>query len=285
MVKYNLRQFEEFENQPFIPISEGITKNIKEVFHTLFPNLLFPIKKIIKMEPSKIHFPSNPKLEEKKENDIQKTKVLLNKLTEKTYNDILKQIENILIHTEEDKTKIGNLIFDIACSNRFYSQLYSQLCKYLIMNYDFMNEIFRQSYENFIKMFENIEYVDSNENYDKFCENNKLNEKRKAMSMFIVNLTKENLLSKEDVKVLFVDLVKKIIEWKKNPEKKNEISEITENIFILFILIQELNEIYIEEKHLLDWFTEFSKYDIKEYQGFNSKTKFKFLDILETFSF
>jgi len=153
------------------------------------------------------------------------------------------------------------------------------------MNYDFMNEIFRQSYENFIKMFENIEYVDSNENYDKFCENNKLNEKRKAMSMFIVNLTKENLLSKEDVKVLFVDLVKKIIEWKKNPEKKNEISEITENIFILFILIQELNEIYIEEKHLLDWFTEFSKYDIKEYQGFNSKTKFKFLDILETFSF
>jgi hypothetical protein len=144
-----------------------------------------------------------------------------------------------------------------------------------------MKEIFYITYQNYIKMFEKIEYIDPVINYDKFCENNKLNEKRKTMSLFIVNLVKKDILKREDIKELFISFIVKIIDWKQDTNKKNEITEITENIFILNNLFStEINTISIKNKTIYDWFNEFSTYDLKEYPGITSKTKFKYMDIL-----
>lgn len=279
-MKYTLSQFEEFENMPLIVVPPFIVDKIKEVYKVLFPNNLFPVKKI-KLEPTKIYFTPVPKVENKIENNINKIKILLNKLTEKTFHDILSQIDKIVSEITDEKDKIGNLIFEIACTNRFYSQLYTNICSFLIKKYDFMKEIFYITYENYIEMFDKVEYIDPTVNYDKFCENNKLNEKRKTMSLFIVNLVKENILKKEDIKKLFISFITKIIEWKQDSSKKNEIAEITENIFILNNLFStEITIISIQNKTIYEWFNEFSKYDLKEYPGITSKTKFKYMDIL-----
>ena len=279
-MKYSLTQFEEFENKPLIVIPPLIVDKVKEIYKVLFPNNLFPTKKI-KQEPSKIHFTPIPKIEEKKENNINKIKTLLNKLTDKTFDEVLKQIDKIVSEITDEKDKIGNLIFEIACTNRFYSQLYTNICSFLIKKYDFMKEIFYTTYKNYIQMFDKVEYIDPTVNYDKFCENNKLNEKRKTMSLFIVNLVKENILKKEDIQELFISFITKIIEWKQDSSKKNETTEITENIFILNNLFStEITILSIQNKTIYEWFHEFSKYDLKEYPGITSKTKFKYMDLL-----
>jgi len=279
-MKYSLSQFEEFENKQMITIPPFITDKIKEIYKVLFPNNSFPMKKI-KQEPSKIHFAPIPKVEEKVETNINKIKTLLNKLTDKSFEEVLIQIDQIVGQITDEKDKIGNLIFDIACTNRFYSHLYTNICSFLIDKYDFMKEIFYSTYQDYTQMFEKIEYIDPATNYDKFCENNKLNEKRKTMSLFIVNLVKKNILKKEDIQELFISFITKIIEWRKDSNKKNEITEITENIFILNNLFStEINSISIQNKTIYEWFNEFSKYDLKEYIGITSKTKFKYMDIL-----
>jgi hypothetical protein len=98
--------------------------------------------------------------------------------------------------------------------------LYTNLCSYLIENYEFMKKIVDNTYINYITLFDKIEYTDPKVNYDKFCENNKTNEKRKTMSLFIVNLVKNHILKKEEVEKLFIQFLTKIIEWKTDESKK-----------------------------------------------------------------
>jgi len=279
-MKYTLKQFEEIEIKNIKPVPLIILNKVKEIYSHLFPTNIFPIKKIIK---SDISFIRHIKKEEVvKETNISKIRTLLNKLTDKTYDDILVQINSIILEID-DKESIGGLIFDIACTNRFYSELYTNLCGYLIENYDFMRVIFDDAYKNYTLLFDKIEYIDPKTNYDKFCENNKTNEKRKTMSLFIVNLVKKNILKKEDVQELFVTFLSKIIDWKTDTNKKNETSEITENINILYKIftVEELNRIQINDKTIYEWFQDLSQCNLKEYIGINSKTKFKYMDILQ----
>ena len=46
-----------------------------------------------------------------------------------------------------------------------------------------------------MKLFENMEFVSPDEDYDKFCEMNITNEKRRAMSLFLTNLYKNEVVS------------------------------------------------------------------------------------------
>ena len=279
---YSLKQIEDIELKKMASIPPVIVDKIKEVYKQLFPLNAFPVKKIMKTE---ISFTKTVKKEEEvKETNLTKIRTLLNKLTDKTYEDVLRQINTIMLKIiEEDKEKIGQLIFEIACTNRFYSQLYTNLCSHLIENYEFMKKIFDNTYINYITLFDRIEYTDPKVNYDKFCENNKTNEKRKTMSLFIVNLVKNHILKKEEVEKLFIQFLTKIIEWKTDENKKNETCEITENIYILYKIftVEELQTIQVIDKSIYEWVQDFSQCNLKEYMGINSKTKFKYMDILQ----
>ena len=127
----------------------------------------------------------------------------INKISDKTYrtltDKIFDEINDILGEGEPspellvELNKVGEAIFSIASSNIFYSALYAELYNELMTKYSFMKTIFRQNYDEFITIFNNFETCDPNEDYDKFCEINKNNEKRRAMSLFYVNLMKKNV--------------------------------------------------------------------------------------------
>ena len=115
----------------------------------------------------------------------------LNKLTDKTYNDVLDNIiyiinEIIIESKEEHLEKIGKSIFDIGCLNKFWSKLYVKLYKSLIEKFSIMEEICLNNFNNFSDVFENINYEDPNDDYIKFCECNKINEKRRSLSCFFI---------------------------------------------------------------------------------------------------
>jgi len=131
---------------------------------------------------------------EKLINDI---RICLNKISIKNYDTqrdtIIQHIKDI-IETEDENpdelSKITKAIFDIASSNKFYSELYAKLYKELTEIFPSFNEIVSTFVIDYVNGIQNIQYFDPKVDYDKYCDNNKENDKRKAMSAFIVNLAK-----------------------------------------------------------------------------------------------
>ena len=74
-----------------------------------------------------------------------------------------------------------------------------------------MNTIFEANLSKFLELFQKIEYVDSSKDYNRFCEINKDNEKRKALSAFFVNLTHNGIISQDKLFELTGNLLNQLI--------------------------------------------------------------------------
>lgn len=231
---------------------------------------------------------------EKSINDI---RICLNKISNKNYethrDSIIEYIEQIrkpsddssdeedVDSTIKDINLISTAIFDIASTNKFYSELYARLYKELLekfpMFYDNMNNVIN-SYQDDIHK---IQLVDPNVDYDKFCDNNKLNDKRKALSAFIVNLMKQSVIDKSIVSNIILYLQDIVI---KNADIHNmvyEIEEITENLFIFITSsVNELNSHESWEK-IKSNVVMISNYKAKEHLSISSRAIFKYMDILD----
>jgi hypothetical protein len=64
-----------------------------------------------------------------------------------------------------------------------------------------------------MQLFNCIEYVDSEKDYDKFCKINKDNERRKALSLFFVNLTSNGIISENKLKEMAGGLMQKLVSF------------------------------------------------------------------------
>jgi hypothetical protein len=250
------------------------------------------------------------KTEMKKTEGIEKRidtiRSLLNKLTDSTYSiiapEILSEVNNIIhseslndeeknststnsiiVLNEENIYKIAQSIFNTASSNMFYSALYAKLFKQLMQNHDVFTKVFEKSYSEFVGLFKKVEYVDPTVDYNKFCEITKINDKRKAMSMFIINLAKESILSVESVIDIISQLQQMVNSYIKQVNKVNELEELNENIFIL--LTNGKNVLWTHEKweHIVSniKFLSMLKAKMKEYPSVNNKLIFKNMDMLE----
>ena len=164
----------------------------------------------------------------------------LNKMTDKNFADSKNKIIELLdqINMESDNNDkmliVGSNIFEIASTNRFYSKLYADLYSDLIQKYEPMKKVFENNFEKFMELFNNIDYVDSSLDYDKFCKINKDNEKRKSLSAFFVNLMINGIISKEKILSIVLNLLSQVYTFIFKENKKNEVDELTENITIMF---------------------------------------------------
>ena len=89
-----------------------------------------------------------------------------------------------------------------------FRSLNSILYSELLNKYDWLHSLLNYNIENYFSNIENIIYVDSEIDYDKFCENNKINKKNQELANFFVNLVKQNIINYE--KIMYI--VKQIIE-------------------------------------------------------------------------
>jgi len=123
------------------------------------------------------------KIDEKNGIDAQidMVRIFLNKLTDKNYMDMRNKIMEIIDKlcqekmNTEDMSHFSTAIFDIASTNRFYSKIYAELYADLSSKYSIFKSTFEYNFNQFIDLFNNIEYVDSKVDYDKFCVINKIN--------------------------------------------------------------------------------------------------------------
>jgi len=230
------------------------------------------------------------KLEEKKGIDVKIDIVrsYLNKLTDKNYfdmrNQIVEVINNIIIDNNENLLKLGITIFEIATSNRFFSKLYADLYSDLILNFDIMSEIFNDSFNKFISLFDNIEYIDPNLDYDKFCKVNKDNEKRRSLATFFMNLMKNNVISKKEIIIILRNLMNQFYTYINIENKKNEVDELAENIFILYSteLFNNTDEYeLIDGNTIPELVSIIAQSSAKTYLSLTNKSIFKFMDLIE----
>jgi hypothetical protein len=218
----------------------------------------------------------------------------LNKLSAKNYdsqkNEIIQCIQNciaaedqtVLQQTDNLKT-IATAIFNIASTNKFYAELYAKLYKELIQVDIIFQEILFLHVANYANSVKEIEYFNPENDYEKYCVNNKVNDARKATAVFLVYLIKEKVIPVIRVLNIIVAFQTLVIEYIELEEKTNEVDEITE---ILFLLIKEGKSMYDECKGEYIWkfvikqnIEVLAKYSKKDKKSLSSRAIFKYVDM------
>lgn len=223
---------------------------------------------------------------------IDNIRVNLNKLSDKNYIDIRNKIFDIIDNLVsesieyEEMLRVSSIIFDIASTNRFYSKIYADLYSDLSIKYDIMKNTFENNLTKFIDLFHIIEYVDPKVNYDKFCEINKTNEKRKALASFYVNLMINGIIDKHQIMAITRNLLDQIYTFISHDDKKNEVDELSEIVAILY-----KKEIYEDNKNdnsikidgytIGEIITKIANSKVKDFRSLTNKTVFKFMDLID----
>jgi len=233
------------------------------------------------------------KIEEKTGLDIEidSIRVNLNKITDKNYLDIQDKIIKIIdklvdANNIENMDRLSLFIFEFASTNRYYSKVYADLYSELSTKYDIIKTVLEKNLESFTELFNTIEYIDPSLDYDKFCEINKINEKRKSLAAFYLNLMLNNMISKTKIKEITRSLLSQIYFFILQENKKNEVDELTETISILY-----KKELYKDDAGddylLIDGLTigqvinKIANSKVKDYKSLTNKSLFKFMDLID----
>lgn len=219
---------------------------------------------------------------------IDEIRILLNKISDKNYqtnkDSIIQKIKECVEEHEDTSNikKVVTVLFDIAKSNKFYSEIYAKLYKELIDNFSFFNETIVPFVNQFMDSLNTLVYIDSAVDYDGFCNYNKMNENRRASMAFIVNLMKNNV----ELPIHILDIVTHFqnlaITFIDEENRVNEVDEITEVLNIVILMIYEFyktDDKWINE--ILPKIKMFSMFKIKEKGSLSSRSIFKYKDIVD----
>ena len=226
------------------------------------------------------------------EAQIDLVRIYLNKLTDKNYIDMRNKIVEIIDKlcleeiNVEDMSHFSSAIFDIASTNRFYSKIYAELYADLSSKYEVMKSTFENNLLKFTDLFNNIEYVESSVDYDKFCEINKINEKRKSLASFYLNLMTNGIISKKEIMIITRNLLVQVYEFISQEDKKNEVDELTETVAILYKKDLYLNDIGKNYETIYGYtineiIEKIAKSKVKDYKSLTNKSLFKFMDLID----
>ena len=229
---------------------------------------------------------------------IDQIRLFLNKLTDKTFLDMREKIvehlralcENPL--TEDEVDQVSNAIYDIASTNKFYSRMYADLYAELVTQFVWLRPVFQKHWVNLARdQYNDIKYVDPDVDYDKFCEINKQNEKRKAVTQFYFNLASNGFISKLQMMKVLRLLLETVTDMIDQDNKKNEVDELTENIAILFNkdMLEEIeddpdydeDDFQIYDDSIVDTIAKLAKEKAKDHPSLSNKAIFKFMDLVD----
>lgn len=171
---------------------------------------------------------------------IYQIRKLFNMLTDKNYDKhsatIVEQINFVVKNNIAEEVMLYcNFCYQNLSSNLLYSTLSAQLYKTILENYSTFEEILNAAikYDVIEAKIKKFVYVDPNIDYDKFCENNKLNESLRAEFSFFTNLLKLNCIRYEVIATIILNIYELVNTYIAAKTKKNEIDEISELLYIL----------------------------------------------------
>lgn len=184
-------------------------------------------------------------------------------------------------NANENINKIIKALFDTAGTNKFYSDIYAILYKEICERFPQIANLHETLIARYMESLTEIEYIDSNIDYDKYCDNNKTNDKRKGTATFIVNLMKKNIVEKIKITEIILKMQEYIFTYVDEPNNIYNVEEITENIYTLITGIGSELEQEPNWKLIMENVTLFSQMKVKEHTSLSSRTIFKYMDILD----
>jgi len=220
-----------------------------------------------------------------------KIRINLNKITsssKKTNESFKEDIAKYIIEIKnespndwsENNKKINKFIIDIICTNHYYSDILVNIFLMLVNDFE-LSDLLRDEIETRNGYYNELEWFDPNDEYDKFCENNKKNEFNRGYTLFLVNVMKCGVVSIEYI----VDMLNKLLgclnEFILLDGYKGIVEEISELFFI--VIKNGMTEIkkntgWVSLYHDLG---KISQYKANDYKSLSNKTVFKFMDINE----
>lgn len=212
-------------------------------------------------------------------------RINLNKITNKNYDilsvRILDEIDIIHENNVEHFKTIKKLFIDTVCNVNIYSEIYVMLYRSIIEKYD--NTLFNINDDYTILKDEllNIKVIDSKMNYDDFCKNNKNNERKRNLSLFYINLMKQELFPKEDIINLILDNQTYNFNMINDINNSDIVDEICENLFIL--IKNAFDYIKDDDKYSLIYnnVVSITKLKKSENNSLTTKSKFKHMDLID----
>jgi len=238
------------------------------------------------------------KIEQKSgiDGEIDQIRLYLNKLTDKTFLDmrekIIDKINSICSQSSdhEDVSKVANMLYELSSTNKFYSKIFADLFAELASMYGWLKNTFLEKFTCIMNQYNDIQYVDSEKDYDGFCEMNKKNEKRRAITTFYLNLALNNFIKKEDIVKILKEILTSIMHMINTTDKKNEVDELTEIVAILFNkeMIDEVDneaddseDFYVLDQSIMDTISGLAQKKAKDYPSLSNKAIFKYMDLVE----
>jgi hypothetical protein len=267
------------ENRPHPPLSSSSSNNNRNKEKELsWENIRsFKITKIEKKEGT-----------DKIMNDI---RICLNKMSNKNYDTQKTSIFELLSSIDDnpnDLEKVAITIFDIASTNKFYSEMYAKIYKELIGEYPIFEKLLNDFLLQFLSTVSDLKYVDPNIDYDAFCNYNKLNDKKKATAVFIIHMMKQSVVLPKDILDILQHLIIKMELCMNTESQLNELEEMTElvNLFVLegYTFLSSISSSSSSSEtqlwqQILVKIREFSQLKVKEKKSLSSRVIFKYMDL------
>ena len=218
---------------------------------------------------------------------IDELRGIVNKMSLDNYNNKKQELFEIIDcilkddDAKENIEKAGAALFSIVSCNKFYSELYARLYKELMEKYQVFESIFKTNFEDYLALFDNIEHVSPDEDYNAYCDNNKINEERKALSMFFVNLMKNDIITQHDMIVIIEKLQTKIFDYMNSQDSLSKVEEVTDNLFIIVSNIKEELKNSAACNNILQKIQTVADYSPKDKPSLSNKVIFKHMDIID----
>ena len=153
-------------------------------------------------------------------------------------------------------------------------------------NYDLFSDGINEIMDDYKNSLLTIEYVDPEKDYDEYCKYNKKNDIRKTTSLFILNLMKVELITKDEFLDLILYLLSLVEDYSILDDKKNEIEEIIENLYIL--IVTDFKEICSEESYRdkvipnINHISNMKKLNNTLFKSITSRASFRCMDIIDS---
>lgn len=199
---------------------------------------------------------------EKKQPPHNQITILLNKLTNENLPEIQDKIMSVL-STEPNVDPISSIIFDIASTNSFYSNIYASLYYTLSKKWPILNDLIQLKFNEHITTLTNLRVVDSS-NYDEFCNCNAKNDKYRSFSLFVVHLTIKGSIEYGKFSHLIDQLMDLL-----HTVPKHVVSEVAEHLYILIVKSKPIHNLLDINRTKLNS------------EGLPNKVVFKLMDILD----
>ena len=170
---------------------------------------------------------------------ISSIRVHLNKITVKTFAEQTEAVRRLVESLGEDMAHalplVADALFTIASGNAFYSSLYADLYGNLSGTHEVLLSTLESHLDGVGALFDSIEWCDPNDDYDRFCDINKTNDKRRALALFCVNLMKRGLVPVDRVEAMIVSLESRLVESVDGEGAAPVNEELSELLFALVV--------------------------------------------------